>query len=65
MTGWQGCSLTPNFEITQLSASITLAAFAQPKIGFGIELIGVGKAGIAVTMKLPEISSTESADYSE
>lgn len=62
-TGWQGSSLTPNFEVTKLSASISLAAFSQPKIAFGIELIDVGKVDVAVTMKLPAISSTLSADY--
>ncbi|KAL8699978.1 MAG: hypothetical protein Q9201_005702 [Fulgogasparrea decipioides] len=62
-TGWQSSSLTPNFEVTKLSASITLAAFSQPKIAFGIELTKVGNVDVAVTMKLPEISSTLSADY--
>ncbi|KAI4170938.1 MAG: hypothetical protein LQ343_004596 [Gyalolechia ehrenbergii] len=61
--GWQRSSLTPSFEITQLSASLTLAAFSQPKISFGIELIEVGNVEIALTMKLPEISSTMSATY--
>ncbi|KAL8940410.1 MAG: hypothetical protein Q9216_002836, partial [Gyalolechia sp. 2 TL-2023] len=61
--GWRHSSLTPSFEITQLSASITLAAFSQPKISFGIELIEVGNVEIALTMKLPEISSTMSATY--
>lgn len=62
-TGWQGSSLTPIFEITELSASLTLAAFSQPKIAFGVELIEVGKIDIAVTMKLPEISSKLSTTY--
>ena len=62
-TGWEGSSLTPIFEITELSASITLAAFSQPKIAFGIELTELGKIDVAVTMKLPEISSTLSATY--
>ena len=62
-TGWQGSSLIPIFDVTKLSASITLAAYSQPKIAFGIELIEVGKVDVAVTMKLPEISSTLSASY--
>ena len=62
-TGWQGSLLTPIFEVTKLSASITLAAYSQPKIAFGIELIEVGNVDVAVTMKLPEISSTLSASY--
>lgn len=49
--------------MTKLSASITLAAYSQPKIAFGVELIKVGNVDVAVTMKLPEISSTLSASY--
>ncbi len=64
-TGWSGSSLTPSFDVTKLSASLTLAAFSQPKISFGIELIKVGNVEVAVTMKLPEISSTLSAEYVE
>ncbi|KAL8680964.1 MAG: hypothetical protein Q9186_002864 [Xanthomendoza sp. 1 TL-2023] len=62
-TGWQGSSLTPNFKVTKLDASITLAAFSQPKIAFGVELVKVGNVDVAVTMKLPEISTTLSATY--
>lgn len=62
-TGWQESSLTPSFDVTKLSASITLAAYSQPKIAFGIELIEVGNVDVAVTMKLPQISSTLSAAY--
>ncbi|KAL8925993.1 MAG: hypothetical protein Q9172_001996 [Xanthocarpia lactea] len=62
-TGWEGGSLTPSFEVTKLDASITLAAFSQPKIAFGIELIKVATAEVAITLKLPEISSALSASY--
>ncbi|KAL8663475.1 MAG: hypothetical protein Q9168_008087 [Polycauliona sp. 1 TL-2023] len=62
-TGWSGGSLTPSFKVTKLDASITLAAYSQPKISFGIELIKVATADVALTMKLPEISSTLSATY--
>ncbi|KAL9039897.1 MAG: hypothetical protein Q9180_002252 [Flavoplaca navasiana] len=62
-TGWKGGSLTPSFKVTKLDASITLAAFSQPKISFGLELIKVATAEVALTMKLPEISSKLSATY--
>lgn len=62
-TGWKGASFTPTLEVTKLSASLTLAAFSQPKLSFGIELIKVGQVDVALTMKLPEISSTLSAEY--
>lgn len=62
-TGWSGGSLTPSFKVTKLDASITLAAFSQPKISFGLDLIKVATADVSLTMKLPEISSALSATY--
>ncbi|KAL8787172.1 MAG: hypothetical protein Q9213_002388 [Squamulea squamosa] len=62
-TGWEGGSLTPTFQVTKLDTSINLAVYSQPKIAFGIELIKVATADVALTMKLPEISSTLSATY--
>ena len=62
-TGWAGSSLEPFFEVTKLEASITLAAYSQPQISFGITLDNVGDVDVVLGMKLPEISSTLSADY--
>ena len=62
-SGWAGSSLGPIFEVTKLEASITLAAYSQPQISFGITLDHIGDVEVVVGMKLPEISSTLSADY--
>ena len=64
-TGWVGSSLDPIFEVTKLEADITLAAYSQPKVEFGITLDNVGDVAIVVGVKLPEISSTLSAVYGE
>ncbi len=63
--GWSGGSLTPLFDIKQESASIKLAAFSQPKLAFGIELIKIGNVDVALTVKLPEVSATLTAAYDE
>ena len=62
-TGWGGSSLDPFFEVTKIEASLKLSAYSQPKVEFGIKLDNVGDVEVAVTMKLPEISSTLAADY--
>ena len=62
-TGFGVNDLSPIFEITKESASVTLAAFSQPKLAIGVELIKVGNIDVAVTVKLPEISTTLSAQY--
>ena len=62
--GFDG-AVTPIFDVKQLSASVTLSAFSQPKLSFGIELTKVGKADIALTISLPEVSVTLAANYDE
>lgn len=64
-TGWSGGSLTPLFDIKQESASVKLAAFSQPKLAFGIELVEVGTFDVALAVKLPEVSVTLTAAYDE
>ena len=55
--------MTPLFDITKESASLTLSAFSQPELEFGIELIEIGKVDVGLTVKLPEVSVTLTADY--
>lgn len=64
-TGWSGGLLTPLFDIKKESASVKLAAFSQPKLAFGIEIIEVGNIDVAITIKLPEVSVTLTAAYDE
>lgn len=64
-TGWGGATLTPLFDIKKESASVKLAAFSQPKLAFGIELIEIGNFDVALTVKLPEVSVTLTAAYDE
>ena len=62
-TGFEGGQVTPNIEVTAVSASVGAAAFSQPKLLFGIELIGVAKFEADFTVKLPEISAALTASY--
>ena len=64
-TGWGGGSLTPLFDIKKESASVKLAAFSQPKLAIGIELIEIGNFDVALAIKLPEVSVTLTAAYDE
>ncbi|KAK0508611.1 hypothetical protein JMJ35_008887 [Cladonia borealis] len=64
-TGFGGGSLTPLFDITKESASLTLSAFSQPELEFGIELIEIGKFDVGLTVKLPEVSVTLTAAYDQ
>ena len=60
--GFQG-AVTPIFEVEELSASVTLSAFSQPKLSFGVEVTGVGHADVALILKLPQVSATLEAAY--
>ena len=56
-------SITPVFDVPHLTGALTLSAFSQPKLFFGIDLLGIGKADIALLVRLPEISATFGPKY--
>jgi len=60
-SGFNGM-LTPIFDIKKITSGVSLEAFAQPQLAFGFQLIAVCNLDIAVTMKLPGISSTLSVE---
>ena len=64
-TGVDGVSIQPIFDVQALSASVTVAAFTQPKLSFGIELAEVGQFDVNINVKLPIISATLKAVFSE
>ena len=61
-TGIDGGQIAPMFHINNESASMTLRAFSQPEIRFGIDLKKIGHVDMAVTVKLPELNATLSAE---
>ncbi|MCJ1458011.1 hypothetical protein MMC28_008380 [Mycoblastus sanguinarius] len=63
--GFNGGDVTPLFDVKDLSASVTLGAFSQPKLAFGISLVKVGDLDFAITVKLPEVTVTLTADYEQ
>ena len=60
--GWDA-KLTPLFNVSALSASVTVAATSKPSLDFALELINIGKAKLGLALDLPEVSSTLSAKY--
>jgi len=57
-TGFEGFQVTPVFDVTTLSAGVTLSAFSQPKLSFGLEITGIAKFDAAFAVKLPEVTAT-------
>ncbi|KAL8653319.1 MAG: hypothetical protein Q9226_003895, partial [Calogaya cf. arnoldii] len=64
-TGFDGSAFDPNFDLRSLSASVKVAAFAQPKLSFGVDVTRVGHMEIAVVVKSPVISATLTGGYSK
>ena len=62
-TGFGGGSLTPIFDVKQMSASVTLGAYSKPKLSFGVQIIEIGQADVDISVKLPEVDVTLTADY--
>ncbi|KAL9577879.1 MAG: hypothetical protein Q9212_006082 [Teloschistes hypoglaucus] len=64
-TGFDGGSFDRSFNLTALSASVTVAAFSQPKLSFGVDITGVGHLDVALALKLPLVEATVAAAYNE
>ncbi|KAL8832721.1 MAG: hypothetical protein Q9170_004765 [Blastenia crenularia] len=64
-TGFDAAQSDANFDLTALSAGVTVAAFSQAKLSFGIDIQKVGRLDIAVALKLPAIEANLKAAYSE
>ena len=63
-SGFQG-AVTPVFEIDEFAAGITVSAFTQPALKFGIDVTGIGHADVALLLKLPQVSATFKGEYSK
>ena len=61
--GFDSSQLMPMFRINNESATMSLSAFSQPEIKFGIDLTNIGHVDIDVTFQLPELTTTLSADH--
>lgn len=64
-TGFDTASATPKFDVQALSASATVAAFAQPKLILGIVLTDIGAFDVNIAIKTPIVSATFTAAYSK
>ena len=48
----------PVFEVKGLDASLSVSAYSQPKLFFGIEIVKAAKADVSLAIRLPEVSAT-------
>ncbi|CAF9942270.1 MAG: hypothetical protein ALECFALPRED_009642 [Alectoria fallacina] len=62
-TGFSGVQPIPSFNIINESAFVTLSAFSQLGITFGVDLFELGGVDVALTVKLPEVSATFTAKH--
>ncbi|KAL8649240.1 MAG: hypothetical protein Q9210_004516 [Variospora velana] len=64
-TGFEGAVFDPHFNLTALSAGVTLAAFSQAKLTFGVDITKVGKLEVGVALKLPAVEAIVKGAYDE
>ena len=64
-TGFSGSDLTPLFNVNEMSAAVTLGAYSLPMISFGVKLVKIGSASVDLSVKLPEVDVTLTAEYSK
>ena len=61
--GFSG-DITPLFDLKSITATLQFAAFAQPKLSFGVELTEIGTLDIALTFSMPQLDVKFIAGYS-
>ena len=62
VSGFGSSQLTPMVPVINASAAMTLSAFSQPMISFGIDIKKIGRVEIDVAVNLPEFNVTLSAE---
>lgn len=63
--GFDGASFEPIFDVKSLSASVEVIAYSKAKILFGIEVTKIGKLDVAVTLQVPKVTTTLTAEFGE
>ena len=58
-------AVDPVFDVKQLEASLSVSAYSQPKLFFGIEVIGAAKADVSLAIRLPEVSASFTPKFDE
>lgn len=62
-TGFDGGQVTPIFDVSAVSAGVTLGAYSQPKLSFGLDIIEIAKLEADFSIKLPQVSATLTGAY--
>ncbi|KAL8822863.1 MAG: hypothetical protein Q9191_006409 [Dirinaria sp. TL-2023a] len=61
--GFDGGDIHHTFNVTDVSAGVTLNAYSQPKLSFGVEVHKIANYDVDVTMKLPTFDAQLSGAY--
>ena len=64
VTGFDQGIFTPIFNVSELSAAVTVGAYSQPKLSFGISILKTYNVDVDISIKLPEVNVTLTAEYS-
>ena len=64
-SGWEGATLDPIFDVTELQATAQFAVFTQVDLAFGIEITKKDKLAAELNLKIPQLSTTFAAGYSK
>ena len=63
--GFKRYALHPIFDIKAISDSVKFAVYTQADVVIGIELEKIGKVGVELNLKIPQLSTTVNAGYSK
>ena len=62
VTGFDANDLRHSFHIGNESATVSLNAYSQPELKFEFELVKVAEVDVTLTVKLPELNASFTAE---
>ena len=64
-TGFDGAQFDPNFKLTALAGGVTVAAYSQAEISFGVDINKWGRVEVDFALQLPKLEQSVWGAYSK
>ncbi|KAL8897321.1 MAG: hypothetical protein Q9207_007269 [Kuettlingeria erythrocarpa] len=63
-TGFEGAVFDPNFNLTALAGGVTLAAYTEAKLSFGVDITKFGRVEVEFALQAPKLEQSVWGAYS-
>lgn len=62
-TGFEGAVFDPKFDLAALAGGVTVAAYAEAKLSFGIDITGWGRTEVEFALQVPKLERSVWGSY--